>query len=69
MPSKIESDFSNFFSFSLLLSTFLGGVGGGIEWNILEVGSQFTNQGWNLGHRCKSPESQSLAHQGTPSNF
>ena len=30
------------------------------------VGSQFPNQGLNLGHGSKSPESQPLGHQGTP---
>ena len=49
MPSKIESDFSNFFSFSLLLSPFLGGVGGGHRMEYLGSGISVSKPGMEPG--------------------
>lgn len=40
--------------------------GQGVQW--LEIGSQFPEQGWNLGHSGESMESYPLNHQGTPTH-
>lgn len=40
--------------------------GHGVQW--LEIGSQFPEQGWNLGHSGESMESYPLNHQGTPTH-